>query len=532
MAFKLVSADGAASYELRDGATQVIGRAVQCDISIVDPTISRRHAELMPDAAGLLIRDLGSSNGTFVNGNKITERHVKPGEGITFGKLSFNLVAINAAPPPPAPAEALSPRAGATIVRQLPVKSKTGELAAAIDRATTPSGEQEKKQAATSDKLQQKLAMLLEVSTGLSRAMDVDSLLGKIAQYAFQVLEVDRTAILLVDERGDLVPKISRDKRGADAPRTVPQSIARTAMEEKVAILSDDAGEDVRFGGQSILMQQVRSAMCAPLLGSEERLLGVLYVDSSSLTKRFGNDDLEFLIAFAGIAAVAIENSQFSERIRREAVVRSNFERFFTPHLAARIANAPDAVKLGGDKRIVTVLFSDIRGFTSLSETMNPDDMARLLTEYFTEMVDCVFQHGGTLDKFIGDAVMAQWGAPLGEPEDADNALAAAVEMMKALEKLNERWRVDRRPEVQMGIGINTGEAFAGNIGSERRLEYTVIGDVVNTASRLCGVAKAKEVLVSESVMKALHSQPKVEKSEPLELKGKSQPVPVYRVVW
>ena len=532
MPLKLIAADGVTAYELRPGAMQVVGRAVQCDISIIDPTISRRHAELLPDATGLLVRDLGSSNGTFINGNKIAEQRASAGDHVTFGKLAFRLLMVAPPPPTPPPAAAgVTPvRPGATIVRQLHVKSSTGELAAAMDRGATPATSHPAQGAAAEEKVQRKLAMLLEVSKGLSKAMTVDSLLDKIARYALDVLGVDRTAILLLDDRGALVPKISRDKRGGDTSRTVPQSIARTAMEEKVAILSDDAGEDVRFGGQSILMQQVRSAMCAPLLGSEERVLGVLYVDSNSLTKRFVDDDLEFLIAFAGIAAAAIENSQFSERIRREAVVRSNFERFFTPHLAARIANAPDAVKLGGDKRVVTVLFSDIRGFTALSETMNPDDMARLLTEYFTEMVDCVFEHGGTLDKFIGDAVMAQWGAPLGEPDDADRALAAAISMMEALDRLNETWRIDRRPELQMGIGINTGEAFAGNIGSERRLEYTVIGDTVNTASRLCSSALAGEILVSEALRSVLHNPPPMEQTEPLKLKNKSQPVTVYRI--
>jgi adenylate cyclase len=334
----------------------------------------------------------------------------------------------------------------------------------------------------------------------------------------------------LLDERRDLIPKISRDKHGGDAPRAVPQSIARMALDERVAVQSDDAGEDSRFGGQSILMQQVRSAMCAPLMASEERPLGVLYVDSNSLTKRFTDGDLEFLIAFAGIAAIAIENSQFSERIRREAVVRSNFERFFTPHLAARIANAPDAVKLGGDKRMVAVLFSDIRGFTALSETMNPDHMARHLTEYFTGMVECVFEHAGTLDKFIGDSVMAQWGAPLGDADDPDRALAAAVAMMKTLDELNSQWRAEGRPELSMGIGINFGEVFAGNIGSERRLEYTVIGDTVNTASRLCGAAKPGEILVSASLRTALHSTPEMERTKPLSLKNKNQPVTVYRI--
>jgi adenylate cyclase len=161
---------------------------------------------------------------------------------------------------------------------------------------------------------------------------------------------------------------------------------------------------------------------------------------------------------------------------------------------------------------------------------MNPDDMARLLTEYFTEMVECVFRGGGTLDKFIGDAVMAQWGAPIGGPDDADKALAAAIEMMHALEKLNASWRAAGRPEVQIGIGLNYGEAFAGNIGSNRRLEYTIIGDTVNTAKRVCSAAEGGELLITEEFREALHSSPTLAQCPPMDLKNKSQPVTVYRV--
>ena len=359
----------------------------------------------------------------------------------------------------------------------------------------------------------------------------MDTILDKIVGYAYQTLEVDRVAILLCDANLELVPKIARDKRGGEVPRSVPQSIARQAVLEKVALLTDNAGEDERFGGQSILMQQVRSAICAPLIGSEDRVLGVLYVDNPSITHRFSDDDLEFLVAFAGIAAVAIENSQFAERIRREALVRSNFERYFAPQLAARIAGSDEASRLGGDKRTVAVLFSDIRGFTALSETMNPDAMATLLTEYFTEMVECVFRHDGTLDKFIGDAVMAQWGAPLGNPDDADRAMGAALDMMKALDMLNARWKAEGRPTLQIGIGLNHGEAFAGNIGSERRLEFTVIGDTVNTASRLCSAADSGEILISDEMRRALSSPPALDERPVVGLKGKSQSIPVYRVV-
>ncbi|MES2176832.1 MAG: adenylate/guanylate cyclase domain-containing protein [Gemmatimonadota bacterium] len=534
MALRLISPDGTQSFDLRDGVPLLVGRAPTCDLPIFDPTISRRHAEIVAEDDRLRIRDLGSSNGTFINGAKVEQATAVLDDLIAFGKVPFRLTSVVAAipekiVPPPAAAPP-----GATIVRQIPMRDSNAGLAALGAPPTAPGGMTRisaiPAAAAAADKNQQKLATLLEVSKGLTRAVDVDTILDKIVGYAYQTLEVDRVAILLVDPQGELQPKISRDKRGGDAPRAVPQSIARKAVAEKVALLSDNAGEDQRFGGQSILMQQVRSAICAPLIGSEDKALGVLYVDNPSLTHRFSDEDLEFLVAFAGIAAVAIENSQFAERIRREGIVRSNFERYFAPQLAARIAGSPEALKLGGEKRPVAVLFSDIRGFTALSETMMPEAMATLLTEYFTEMVECVFRHGGTLDKFIGDAVMAQWGAPIGSADDADQAMAAALEMMAELRKLNAGWVAAGRPPLEIGIGLNFGEAFAGNIGSERRLEFTVIGDTVNTASRLCGAAAAAEILISDDFRSALTAPPLLDECPPMELKNKSQPVKVFRV--
>ena len=524
MHYRLIGVGNAYTFELSGNSLLSVGRAVTNDCPVVDPTISRKHAELKVTPGGVEVTDGGSSNGTFVNGVQIDKSLLVPGDEVTFGKVVFRLEVV--APVRAAAAAAPgggAPRGGATIVRQIP---KTGEALSLGGQGkigdSVPGTD-------PADKDRRRLAILLEVSKGLTRSADIEALLQKIAEYAFQVLEADRCAIQLTDEFGTLHPKISRDRRGERASSDIPQSISRMAVDDKVAVLSDDAADDQRFTGQSVMLQKIKSAMCVPLIGSESRVLGVLYVDNFSL-KRFNETDLDFLIAFSGIAAVAIENGQLAERIRKEALARSNFERFFTPHLAARIASSPDAVKLGGDKRRVAVMFTDIRGFTALSETMNPDTLAKLLTEYFTEMVECVFRHGGTLDKFIGDSVMAQWGAPISEPDDCDRAMRAALDMMTELDQLNERWRRESRPTLQIGIGLNVGDVFAGNIGSDRRLEYTVIGDPVNVSSRLCGAAAAGEILLSDPFRSALVSPPALEALPPMELKGKSQALPVFRV--
>jgi adenylate cyclase len=533
MAYRLISPDGTQSFDLKMHAPLIVGRAPTCDLSVSDPTISRRHAELLVDDDQVSLRDLGSSNGTFVNGRKVAAATLEVDDLIAFGKVAFRLATYVPSTPPASQATVSSNALGPKIVREMRIRDTRAGLTALNAPNTQPGGISRSilspLSAPATDQSQRKLATLLEVSKGLTRAVDVDALLTKVAAYAYQTLDVDRVAILLLDEHGELVPKISRDKRGASA-RCVPQSISRRALEEKVALLTDDAVQDTRFDGDSIQMQQVRSAICAPLIGSEERVLGVLYVDTPSATHRLTDEDLEFLVAFAGIAAVAIENSEFAERIRRETLARSNFERYFAPQLAERIASTPDAIRLGGDKRPIAVLFSDIRGFTALSETMEADEMASLLTEYFTEMVECVFRHGGTLDKFMGDAVMAQWGAPLGTSDDANHAMQAAIDMMRAMDVLNRRWKAAKRPQLAIGIGLNYGEAFAGNIGSERRLEFTVIGDVVNTAYRLCAAAESGQILLTEEMRDALTSPPPLGVCPPVELKGKSQALPVYCV--
>jgi adenylate cyclase len=523
VSFRLVAEDGGQQVDLREDAPMMIGRALGCDLPLSHATVSRRHAEVVCNGEEVWVRDLGSSNGTLVNGSRVSETTLAPGDKVVFGEVAFRLEETKAAPAGDAsPTRTTAPKRESTITRHSLPPSSGGEL---------PSGVRWRADSnlAPADLNARKLALLLEVARALGGTDDTNALLEKISGFLFQIMDVDRVAIVLSGADGSLVPRISRDRWGV-VDRPVPQSIARTVLDDRVAILSDNAPEDERFGGQSILAQRVRSAMCAPLAGSGERPLGVLYVDNVSTTHRFNADDLDFLVAFSAIAAVALEHSAFAQRIKKEAIIRSNFERYFAPAVAARIAREPGAVQLGGEKRTVVVLFSDIRGFTQLSERMRPDDTASLLSEYFTAMVDCVFRHGGMLDKFIGDAVMAQWGAPIEEPDDADRAVAAAADMMRELATLNAKWRASGRPELQIGIGIDRGDVFAGNIGSERRLEFTVIGDAVNRAWQLCDSAAGGEVLLTDAVRAALCEPLELLPHPPISIKGNGQSVTVHRL--
>ena len=528
--FRLVSATGDQTFELKEGRTLVVGRGPSSDIAIYDPTISRRHAELTVGADGVQVKDLDSSNGTCINGARITTGRLGSEDTVTFGKVTFRLASPgSAAVVQQRPAIAAEAAHSGQIVRQLMVSG--GGPPGITSRDRPPAG-QLKVEAATGEGRQAiKLQMLLEVSQKLSTEFDLDRLLRTIVDVTFEIMSVDRVSILLRNEEtGELVSTISRSRVGEEQVLQIPRSIADKVVQERVAVVSQNASADSRFRGQSILLQSVRSAMCSPLMDSADRVLGLLYVDNLTTTNTFTDEDLQFLVAFSGLAAVGIKNSRYAEQIRREATVRSNFERYFAPNVAADIAQRDAAIRQGGDRRPTTVLFSDIRGFTAMAESMGPDAIAQLLSEYFTEMVEVIFEHGGTLDKFIGDAIMALWGAPIAHSDDPDRALRAALAMQRSIARLNERWVAQGRPEIGVGIGINHGEVFAGNIGSHRRLEYTVIGDAVNIASRLCAEAGPGEILVSEAVLGVVREQVSYDYLPEMALKGKAHVVQVYRV--
>ncbi|HEY1403145.1 MAG TPA: adenylate/guanylate cyclase domain-containing protein, partial [Pyrinomonadaceae bacterium] len=297
--------------------------------------------------------------------------------------------------------------------------------------------------------------------------------------------------------------------------------------------LSQDAAADSQLAHvKSIMAQGVRSTICAPLM-TESDVHGAIYADRLDQFAQFTRDDLEFISAIAVQTAIAVETVRAHKRLAREEVARANYSRFMPDYVVRQMLEHPESFKLGGVNQIVTVLFADVRGFTRLAEHAPPEQVVHLLNRYFTLMTETIFAHGGTLDKYIGDGLMALFGAPAATPQDAANALAAAIDMQRQLPVLNAELRAEGLPELKVGIGLHTGEATVGYIGSERRTEYTAIGDTVNLAARLEQNASGGQILLSEAAAKAAQPAPRTLRPRPaLLVKNRTQPVQVFEVAW
>jgi len=514
----------------------VIGRSPECQIVLRDFGISRNHAKVVVGENGdASILDLKSKNGTQVNGVQVVEAPLRDGDRIllgkfelTFGKALESKVLLDEAKP-------LSEEAG-TIIRSV------GELQHLLTGAGAAKTPADAKKAAPVDvqeieKSNRILKVLTQVAETLIAVRPVEEVLHQVMDIVFEHMPADRGFLMLEDEAlaDKLVPMVvkHRSPSGGEGRITVSKTIADRVMHDRVSILTSDAMVDPRFGaGDSIRFHGIRSAMCAPLWNKDE-VIGIIHVDSPMLTNCFTVNDLDLLTALANYAAVAVERARLNQKIVAEEKKRERLGRFLSPQVANRILAAADTqgAELGAPEvREVTVLFADIVGFTTMSEKMSPSAVALLLNDYLSRMTDVVFKYEGTLDKFIGDAIMAVFGAPLDMPDHAPRAVRAALEMQERLAELNAERK--EGPALRIRIGINSGNAVAGEIGSINKKEYTVLGDTVNTASRLeSSVAKPGSVVIGANTHTLVEGQFECRPLGSFSLKGKSLEVPAFEVL-
>jgi adenylate cyclase len=268
---------------------------------------------------------------------------------------------------------------------------------------------------------------------------------------------------------------------------------------------------------------RIRSIICIPLI-LRETIIGIFGAVNGPRLRAFDNEDELLLTAIASQMDTAIFESLEKRKLR------SAFERSVGPKIMeAILASGRDFLK--GERSQVTVLFSDMRGFTSVAERTEAESLVTVLNEHLEAMTPIIMEHEGTLDKFMGDEVMALFGAPLPLEDHALRAVRTALEMQRAHKELMARWEAAGREAVPIGIGINSGDVIVGQIGSSKFTDYTVIGDNVNLGSRLCGVAKSHQILISETTYQLVRHAAKVNKLAPIQVKGRVQPVQTYEVI-
>lgn len=511
--------DGRREFELE--ALTTIGRHPDNGIQILDRIVSKEHAQIIRQPNGrFLFKDLGSLNGSFFRNERMTERILENGDEIVLGstQLLFEEQIRTSAAPPPVQSVTIAPNPTETLIRQ---KVQTDPSS----REFRPEKEIDNLEVLRRD--YEKLRLGHELGRSIGLEVDLNLLLEKIITKAFELIPADRGVILLLED-GVPKPRTARTRDGRDEQIVLSRSILNEVIQHKAAVLSSDATMDSRFSGaHSIIMQGIRSTMTVPLIHHDE-LLGIMHLDSMVATNAFGEKDLEIFAGVASQAAVAIHNSLLAQKIEHEAKTRAQFQRLLSPNLVEQVVQGKLQLEKGGALSEVTLLFSDIRGFTAMSERAAPQEIVRMLNEYFEQMVDVIFRHEGTLDKFVGDEIIALFGAPVPIANAELAAVECALDMRKVLKEFNRIRVAEGQEEIHVGIGINTGMVVTGAIGSSRALQYTAIGDAVNTASRLCGFAKADQVILSDATYRKVADRVTGVALPPLRVKGKADEL----VVW
>ncbi|HEX3071398.1 MAG TPA: adenylate/guanylate cyclase domain-containing protein [Thermoanaerobaculia bacterium] len=508
-----------------------VGRTEGNDLILNHPSVSRKHAKFELRGDHWWVIDLKSTNGVKVNGNLVTEAQVAAGEKLSIGSV---LIDVRALPSVDFNADSMFDNPSGTVIRRISdFNSEFGlDIAELADKGPVtrpPSQPGLREPAVSREKIFQ---VLVQVAKALLASEELQVVLTTVMDIIFRYLPVERGLIILFDDDGNPVPKLTKFIEGAeqqDIP--ISRTILKMVSQQQVALMTSNALEDARLlGGKSIAIHGIRSAMCVPLW-NRQRVIGAVQVDSPIHIGSFTEEDLDLLTALANFAAVAIERAQLAEKIEEERKIRSRMERYHSPAVVDEIVKGSISTEAEVRSTDVSILFADISGFTTVSETKKPEEVAEFLSHFFGFAVESIFAYGGTLDKFIGDAVMAFFGAPLPQDDHADRAVLTGL----MLQRLVNDWNVERAktelPPVMVRVGINSGLAVVGNVGTEKRVDYTVLGSSVNIASRLeSGVAKPGQVVISQNTMDRIMGSFETESLGEFALKGLQQKMPVFEV--
>jgi adenylate cyclase len=494
-----------------------IGRQHDNELVIADEQVSRYHAQVEKGPGGPVISDLKSRNGLFVDGRRAEKQILRPGDRIRIGAtvLVFHpdvdtarSVMVDSIPDSPAFAMGLPDRAADLIPEQVNSDEPTS-VEHVVDEG--PAREQPAGRG------------LGQISKLFVSQLPPEDCAGAILDNFFQIFGPDR-ALLSWGGAEEIRLARSRTEGRKGACFVIPRELEARA--EKGAIATRVAVSGPKGKGA-----EEREILIAPLLLTGKPS-GWLYGDRDRKLGSFTSPQIEELRTFAEVASGIMERGTLIHQAKSLKSQISRMEKHISPEVARLLRSKEISIEesdVGVQAREVTILFCDIEGFTPLSERLSAQELAELLNEYFQRMVDVIQAHHGHLNKFIGDAVMALFGAPESFGNDAENAVGAALGMIESLKEF--RAQVGEEKRFNIRIGVNTGKVVAGNIGCEKKMEYTVLGDPVNLASRLEGISPPNTVTIGPLTAEKVKDRFELTEIPPVKVKGKSVAVQVYRVL-
>lgn len=394
------------------------------------------------------------------------------------------------------------------------------------------------------------MATVLKASQTIAGEVVLADLLRKLMRIAMENAGAQRGALLL-EHGGDLRVEAEGETGNNEVAvlgnrpldgAAVPAAVVRYAARTREPVVLDDAGKDARFASDPyVAARGPRSILCQPIV-NQGKLAGVLYLENADAAGAFTPERVELLRLLSGQIAVSLDNARLYETLEhkvaertaqlelRNRFIREAFGRYLSDDIVESLLSTPEGLSLGGEKRNVTIMMADLRGFTAITETLPAEKVVAVINTHLSVMTDVILRHQGTIDELIGDAILAIFGAPLWRPDHAERAVACALEMQLAIAEVNRRNREAGLPAVAMGIGLNTGEVVVGNIGSEKRAKYGVVGLHVNVASRVESYTVGGQVLIAESTRAAVTAPLRIDSTLVVQPKGVKQPMTIYEV--
>jgi adenylate cyclase len=510
------------------GTTLLIGRLDSADLRVPNLEVSRRHCQIERVDGGFQIKDLGSRSGTRLNDGPIEAAPLHNGDLLAIGPhvFRFELIPEQVARGAESPMTmAIDDPSAQLMLKEISLNEFS------LDKQLGTVTEQDQ-----IDRLRHHLVTIKDFADAIQTTLDTSALIERTLDELFRVFTKMDAGVIFLREpgTGQLAPAAIR-RRGTkeSGPVGYSTTILKFVEEGQKAVLNLDVSQDERFQhAVSVKMGSMRTHMCVPLLVRGE-VVGAVYLvaeGKEDMTTGFDAEDLALLSSLAGTVAVSVKNASLAREAQRNAQLSSSLQRYVSAEVTRRLIEQGVEGALGARTADGVAMFCDLVGFTTLSEQLTPDRMAKLLNRYFRRALEIVFKHNGSINKFGGDSFLAVWGAIDSAPTDLISAVRASLEIQNDTFRLSTELAAEGVGSIQLTIGLNRGRFFAGDIGSDDRMEFTVIGDAVNVAARIQALAHGSQVLTTLDSLGDARSQMSVVLYPDTPIRGRATGVTVASV--